>query len=254
MNAPLRILIVDDERSARKLLRSFLAGRPGIELVGEAATIAEAVTIATRERPELVLLDVQMPPATGFDLLPLLPSPAPAIVFVTAHDRFAVRAFEVSAIDYLLKPVSADRLTMAVERVRAARPAVGAEPEPAKAAERAALPLQNDETLILRDDHRVRRVRVEEIAAIEADGHYTRVHLANEAAMFVLRGINTWAVQLPAPEFLRVDRSLIVNLARVRALNVESRESAMVVLDTATPVSLALGRSASARLLAALRS
>src|SRR5690606_6189416 len=149
----------------------------------------------------------QMPPATGFDLLPLLPAPAPAIVFVTAHDRFAVRAFEVSAIDYLLKPVSADRLAMAVERVRAARPMVGAEPEPAEAVEPAegvATRLKKDETLILRDDHRVRRVRVDEIAAIEANGHYTRVHLANESAMFVLRGINTWAVQLPAPEFLRV--------------------------------------------------
>jgi len=180
MNSPLRTLLVDDERLARKRLRALLAAHAEIEIVGEAATVAEAAAVAGRAKPALLFLDVQMPPDSGFDLLRLL-RPAPAIVFVTAHDAFAVRAFEVSAVDYLLKPISPGRLAGAIRRVVEGRPPV----EPA-----AARTLGVDDALILRDGERVRRVRLDEIAAVEAEGHYTRVHLTAEPPMFVLRGIN----------------------------------------------------------------
>lgn len=242
MNAPLRTLIVDDERLARKRLRSLLTAHPEVVVVGEAATIAEAAALAALERPELVLLDVQMPPATGFDLLPLLPAPAPAIVFTTAHDAFAVRAFEVSAVDYLLKPITPGRLAAALARVGGARP--GAAPTRVPA-------LTPEDTIILGAGDRVRRVALKEIAAVAAEGHYTRVYLAAEPAMFILRGIAEWAAQLPAPGFLRADRSLIVNLARVRALDVRSRDGAQLMLD-AVGAPLELGRAASARLRARL--
>lgn len=241
MIVPLRTLIVDDERLARKRLHSLLAAHPEVSVVGEAGSVPEAATLAAREQPALIFLDVQMPPASGFDLLPLL-QPAPAIVFVTAHDEFAVRAFEVSAVDYLLKPVSPERLAAAVGRVVAGRSPAPAAPKP----------LQTDDALILRDGDRVRRVTLAEIAAIEADGHYTRVHLAAEPPMFILRGINAWAEQLSAG-FLRVDRSLIVNLARVRGFDIRSRDLAHLTLAGVSPP-LALGRAASARLKAALGS
>jgi two-component system LytT family response regulator len=235
---PLRTLVVDDEHLARKGLRALLAAHPEVSIVGEAATIPEAAALAAFERPNLILLDVQMPPASGFDLLPLLLAPAPAIVFTTAHDVFAVRAFEVSAVDYLLKPISPERLAAALARV-----AEGREP----AAPDSAGPLASDETLILRDGVRVRRVPLTEIAAVVAEGHYTRVYLAAEPAMFILRGINAWAAQLPAQGFLRVERSLIVNLARVQALEAHSRdESRLTLAAVGTP--LILGRAASARL------
>lgn len=242
MNPVLRTLIVDDERLARKHLRSLLAALPDVVIVGEAATIPEAAALAAYERPNLVLLDVQMPPATGFDLLPLLPAPAPAIVFVTAHDEFAVRAFEVSAVDYLLKPVSPERLAAALERVRSGRHSASPFAGPA---------FTPNETLILQAGDRIRRVTLAEIAAVVADGHYTRVHLVAEPSMFIPRGINAWAEQLPQPPFLRVDRSLLVNLQRVRALDVQSRDSAALTLDAASPP-LMLGRAASARLRTAL--
>ncbi|HVU24504.1 MAG TPA: LytTR family DNA-binding domain-containing protein [Opitutus sp.] len=242
MNPTLRTLIVDDERLARKRLRSLLTAHPEIAVIGEAATVREAAAVAALEHPALVLLDVQMPPDTGFDLLPLLPSPPPAIVFTTAHDVFAVRAFEVSAVDYLLKPVSPERLAAALERVRLGRHSAPPFAGP---------PLASDETLILQSGDRVRRVALTEIAAVAADGHYSRVYLANEPAMFVQRGINSWAAQLPEPGFLRVDRSLIVNLARVRALDVQSRDAAALTL-AAVGGPLALGRSATSRLRAAL--
>ena len=229
MKTPLHTLVVDDERLARKRLRSLLTAHPEVAVVGEAATIPEAAALASFERPDLVLLDVQMPPASGFDLLPLLPVPAPAIVFTTAHDVFAVRAFEVSAVDYLLKPISPERLA-APDRVT---------------------PLTPDEMLILQAGDRVRRVPLAEIAAVAAEGHYTRVYLAAEPSMFILRAINTWAAQLPAPGFLRADRSLIVNLARVRGLDLLSRDGAQLTL-AAVGAPLELGRAATARLRTAL--
>lgn len=242
MNATLRTLVVDDERLARKRLRSLLAVHPEIVVVGEAANVPEAAALASLERPGLILLDVQMPPATGFDLLPLLPAPAPAIVFTTAHDVFAVRAFEVSAVDYLLKPISPERLAAALARVRAGRHSAPPFAGP---------PLASDESLILQSGDRIRRVPLAGIAAVAAEGHYTRVYLADEPPMFVQRGIASWAAQLPAPGFLRADRSLIVNLARVRSLDVLSRDTAQLSLHAVGPP-LELGRAASSRIRTAL--
>lgn len=242
MTTPLRILVVDDERLARKHLRSLLAAHPEVTVIGEAANVKEAAALVSLEHPEVVLLDVQMPPETGFDLLPLLPSPAPAIVFTTAHDVFAVRAFEVSAVDYLLKPISAERLAAALDRVRTSHQSAPPFQGP---------PLASDETLILQSGDRIRRVSLHDIAAVVADGHYTRVYLANEAPMFILRGINSWNAQLPASGFLRVDRSLIVNLPRIRALDVRSRDIALLTLD-APGAPLAVGRVATTRLRVAL--
>lgn len=242
MNQPLRTLIVDDERLARKHLRSLLAAHAEVEVVGEAASVTEAATLAATARPALVLLDVQMPPATGFDLLPLLSAPAPEIVFTTAHDDFAVRAFEVSAMDYLLKPISPERLTTAINRVLDGRKSVPPSSQQ---------PIAANETLILQAGDRIRRVTVPEIAAIAAAGHYTRVYLAQEASLFILRGITSWAEQLPAPGFLRVDRSLIVNLARVRSLDLSPQNGGRLTLD-AVGGTLELGRAATTRLRAAL--
>jgi len=243
MTAPLRTLLVDDERLARKGLRSLLAAHSEITIVAEAATIAEAADQIARQPIDLIFLDVQMPPGVGFDLLPSLPStPRPAIIFVTAHERYAVRAFEVEAFDYLLKPVAPDRLAAAIQRVlgRSSAPPFPLAPsQPAGA------------MLLLRDRRHVRRIALTDIAAVEADGHYSRVYLANEPPMHIQRGIATWADQLPAPQFLRVDRSLIVNLARVHSLEVRSRDVAELTL-VAGGNPLALGRAASARLRAAL--
>jgi two-component system LytT family response regulator len=238
----LRTLIVDDERLARKHLRSLVAAHPEIVVIGEAATVKEAAALAALERPDLVLLDVQMPPGLGFDLLPLLPPPAPAIVFITAHDAFAVRAFEVSAVDYLLKPISPERLALALGRIREGPHVAHPFPGP---------PLASDETLILQSDDRIRRVALAEIAAVAAEGHYTRVYLVDNAPMFILRGITSWAAQLPPPGFLRVDRSLIVNIARVRALDLPSRDVTYLTLD-AVGGPLELGRAATTRLRAKL--
>lgn len=250
MSAPLRTLLVDDERLARKRLRSLLAAHPEVSVVGEAGNVAEAAALAARERPALIFLDVQMPPATGFDLLPLL-EPAPAIVFVTAHDEFAVRAFAASAVDYLLKPVDPARLVLALQHVRlrlAAQPDEAPPPDERPAAARLAV----DDSLVLRDSGRIRRVRLGEIAALVAEGDYTRVHLATDRSMLVLRRMAAWEALLPMPPFLRAHRSLLVNLERVAGLDIASRDAGQLTLDAFGAPTLELGRVALAQLRAAL--
>lgn len=243
----LRVLVVDDERLVRKHLRQLLADHPAVTVIGEAASVPEAATLATQLRPDVIFLDVQMPPETGFDLLPLL-NPAPAIIFVTAHDEYAVRAFAASAADYLLKPVTPERLTLALQHVRHGRPHAPASNTPATAPSF----LDLDQALILRDAGRVRRVRVSDIAALVAEGSYTRVHLATERPMLVFRRMTTWEALLPAPPFLRLERSLLVNLDRIAALDIRSRDSAELTLDALASSSFPLARVALTRLRAAL--
>ncbi|HWL16567.1 MAG TPA: LytTR family DNA-binding domain-containing protein [Opitutus sp.] len=242
----LRALLVDDERLVRKHLRQLLAEHPSVTVAGEAASVAEAATLAAQLQPDVIFLDVQMPPATGFDLLPLL-DPAPAIIFVTAHDEFAVRAFAASAADYLLKPVAPERLTLALQHVRQGRPFAASPTTPAEPAH-----LDLDQALVLRDAGRIRRVRVSDIAALVAEGSYTRVHLAAERSMLVLKRMAAWEALLPAPPFLRLERSLLVNLDRIAGLDVRSRDSGVLTLDALNSPPLPLARVALVRLRAAL--
>lgn len=239
-------LLVDDERLVRKHLRKLLAEQPAVTILGEAGSIGEAASLAKQLRPDVIFLDVQMPPECGFDLLPLL-DPAPAIVFVTAHDEFAVRAFAASAADYLLKPVAPERLSLALQHVRHGRPASPAS-EPVASAS-----LGMNDTLILRDTGRIRRVRVGDIAALVGEGSYTRVHLTTERPMLVFRRMATWEEILPTPPFLRADRSLLINLNRITSLDIHSREVGELTLDSPGSSPLSLGRRALARIRTALK-
>jgi len=245
---PLRALLVDDERLARKYLRQLLAEHADVTVIGEAGSVADAAALAAELRPDVIFLDVQMPPASGFDLLPLL-SPAPAVVFVTAHDQFALRAFAASAADYLLKPVVPERLALALHHARHGRVPPAAVSTPPTAVP---TPLGLEDTLILRDTGRLRRVRLGDIAAIVAEGSYTHVHLAAERSLFIPRSMNTWAPQLPTPPFLRADRSLFVNLSRVTRLDVRSRDEGLLTLDAAGAPTLPLRRVALGQIRTAL--
>lgn len=236
MSARIRALLVDDEAPARARLRTLLAAHPEVEIVGEASNVAEAARQCARLHPTLLFLDIQMPREDGFALLPKLEE-VPAVIFVTAYDRFAVRAFEVNAADYLLKPVHPDRLALALHRL--AHPA--AEPEaPAQQ-------LSMEDTVFLRSDRGLRVVPVGEITHIEAEENYTLVHIADGSAVLMRKGIAQWAESLPAERFVRVHRSLIVNHGAVRSLVAESRESARLEI-VGSPTPLILARRASLRL------
>ncbi len=240
----LRTLLVDDEPPARDLLRRLLASHAAqVEIVGEARSVADAVAKCATLRPELVFLDVQMPREDGFALLPRLAAPLPAVIFVTAYDEFAVRAFEVNALDYLLKPVAAERLARSLARLRKTpAPEVPAAPSPA---------LATSDSILLRSDRGARLTAVTAITHIEAEENYSRVHLADAPPVLVRRTMGEWETILPRDLFVRVERSLLVNRTAVREIDLISRDLAHARL-TGRTTPLPLARRASLRLRQAL--
>jgi len=229
----IRAVLVDDEQPARQHLRERLAAHPGIEVVGEADRVDSAAALIMTEKPDVVFLDVQMPGKTGFDLLPLLgelDSP-PAVVFVTAYDKYAMKAFEVNALDYLTKPVSPRRLTLTVERLEKQRR--GDSPpvtdEPRKGAQTSTLEARD--FIMLRDKKTTRMVEAVEICAVEAEADYTRIDLAGGHTMLVRKSMTHWEQELPAPPFLKISRRLLLNAPRIRAIVANDRGVGEIQID-----------------------
>lgn len=244
MTRLLRALIVDDEAPARERMATLLAAHPEVTVVGEAADLELAAEQCGRLSPDIVFLDVQLRGATGFDLLPRLIG-TPAVIFVTAHDQYAVRAFEVNALDYLLKPVHPDRLSAAIRRLGEPTTAATVTPTPR--------PLRDTDLVALHDARGLRLVLLRRITHIESDENYTRVHVAGEPPAFVRRSMIDWHRSLPSVEFLRVGRSLILRVASVREVQADSRDVARVHL-AGQPEPLIVARRAAIRIRKALDS
>lgn len=229
---PLRALVVDDEHLARLELRRLLGAHPEVEVVGEAASADEAEAaigrLSAEGRPvDLLFLDVQMPGRNGFELLQTLVLPGgvrvPEVVFATAYDAYALRAFEVSALDYLLKPVEADRLAEAVRRAVARRAPTGPNPGSTVGAGtddgpeppgRRGRPLGPDDRVFVRDGERFYFLRLGDVRLIEGVGNYAQLH-APGARPLVHRSLRSLEGRLDPAVFFRANRSQIVNLAFV---------------------------------------
>jgi len=214
----LRTLLVDDVRLARQRLRRLLAAHADVEVVGECGDAAAALAAIAALRPDLVLLDIEMPEQDGFEVLAGLPGPdRPEVVFVTAYDQHAVRAFEANALDYLLKPVEPARIASTLERVRARRAAGGGDPrldELLKALGRERFPVR----LAVKGSDGTEFVRVAEIDWIEAAGNYLCVRAAQKT--HVLRETLTqMQARLDPARFVRIHRSRIVNIDRIAKLS-----------------------------------
>ena len=202
----MRALIVDDERLARMELRRLLAAYPALTIVGEAANAGEAHAAIAALAPDLVFLDVQMPGGSGFDLLASLDA-APAVIFTTAFDQYALRAFDVSALDYLLKPIEPARLAHALRKLE---PKTAAPPAPAPAPDKDKA-MAVDGKVFIKDGERCWFVALEQIMLFESEGNYTRVYFdANRPLM--LRSLNQLEARLDPARFLRVSRRQIINL------------------------------------------
>ncbi|HVE72839.1 MAG TPA: LytTR family DNA-binding domain-containing protein [Thermoanaerobaculia bacterium] len=213
----LRTLIVDDERLARRKIRTFLEARNDVTVAGEAANVEEAIAIVERERPDLVLLDIAMPGGDGFDVVRALPSNHhPAVVFITAHGDYAIRAFEVAAVDYLLKPFDRVRFNAAIDRAKKSAP---------RDLRAAFFPVKKRDRTIL--------VAVRDVDWIEAEGKYVRLHV-RDSSYLVRDAIAAVEERLDGKQFVRIHRSTIVNLRRVT----EIRDDSLVVLQDGTQLTM----------------
>ena len=217
----IRALIVDDEPLARDRLRLFLAEEPGVEVIGECANGREAVAAIGKESPDLVFLDVQMPELDGFGVLAQLDAARrPAVIFVTAYDQFALRAFDVHAVDYLLKPYDRERFQTALRRaLEQLKPAAAGDWNRQLSALLADLKAEPKalERIAVKSSGRVVLVRIADIDWIEAADNYVELHVGTETHLH-RETMNAMEGQLPAEKFLRISRSTIVNLERVKEL------------------------------------
>lgn len=203
----MKALIVDDERLARNELRRLLAAHTDIEIIGEAVDVEDALEKVEGLKPELLFLDVQMPGADGFSLLEKLGSPLPAVIFTTAYDEFAVKAFEFNALDYLLKPVDPNRLVAALEKLRGRGPALVESAAPAHR-------LTPDDKVFVREGERCWFVPVKNIRLLESEGNYTRLHF-DEHKPQLFRSLTAMEERLDVRHFFRANRKQVINLAWV---------------------------------------
>jgi len=240
----MRILIVDDETLARAYLVEQLAVFPDVEIVGQAANGFEAVKLVDELSPDLVLLDIQMPKLSGFEVLELLAERAPAVVFVTAYDEFALRAFEVHAVDYLLKPVEPPRLKSALERADArlrnnsGAPSVAAQSQALLAAARP--PGVKLDRVLIREESKVLVLPVERLDYIEAQDDYLWFN-ADGKRHRKQQTMSDLESQLDPARFVRIHRSYLLNIDRLSRLELYSKDSWLAILTSGAhlPVSRA---------------
>jgi two-component system LytT family response regulator len=244
INGKVRVLVADDEPLARERLRTLLAREDWVDLVGECPNGIEAIDAIARLQPDLVLLDVQMPGANGFEVIEAVGAERmPLVVFVTAYDRYALRAFDVHALDYLLKPFDRERFHEALARARQHLERRGTGD-----IERRLLELVQDlkptaqklERFVIKSGGRVFFVRAEEIDWIEAAGNYVKLHVGTDTHLF-RETMNGVEAQLDPDLFYRIHRSHIVNIERVKELQPWFNGEYVVFLRSGTRLTLSRG-------------
>jgi two-component system LytT family response regulator len=198
-------LIVDDERLARNELIRMLSEFSNIRIIGEAEDVPGAVKAITDLQPNVIFLDIQMPGKSGFDLLNEIETDA-KIIFVTAFDEYAIRAFEVNALDYLLKPITRDRLAGAVERLEQDQMPPGLRK------------LRYDDRLFLMVDSKMSFLKIDSIVAISSAGDYTEIHIAGGEKGLTAKSMKEWETRLPENYFCRIHRSTIINMEYINRL------------------------------------
>lgn len=227
----LSVMIVDDEAPARRYIQRLLAAHKDISIVGEATSRQTAMKQIADLKPDVVFLDVELGDGNGMEMWGT-PSHRPKVIFVTAHADYAWRAFEVEAVDYLLKPVSAERLALALEKIRQAQV-----PRPC--------------SLVIRSQGAARIIPTECISAVVASGDYVELHIANQRMELMYGTLTRVAEELPSPPFLKLSRSLLLNLDHISRMASDGPAQLMVTFSSgATP--LTLGRAAGVRLRKAL--
>ena len=234
----LRVLIVDDERLARSALRRLLMSEDDLSIVGEAENVEEALIEIKKSNPQIVFMDIELRNSNGFEIFNKLNTP-PIVVFITAYAEHAVRAFSVNAIDYLLKPVSKSRLSETLNRIRKNLIKLSDKSTAEK------------DTVELKIPGRSVIVSISEIAALRADGDFTHVILINQPEIMICRTLANLEKSLLYPNFLRIGRSIIINLNCIKSLSSNKKNGSQVELE-GVPDNLTLGPAATNRLRKAL--
>jgi len=240
----IRTLIVDDESLGRERICKLLATHPEIDVIGECSNGREALEAIQADRPDLVFLDVQMPELDGFGVIESLDQDSlPAVIFVTAHDKFALKAFDVHAVDYLLKPFDRERFETALNRALdkfKARENPGIDARVLSMLTELRAQPKATERLVVKTDGRVLLIKVEDVDWVEAADNYVSLHVGNEAHL-LRETMTSLEKRLPSEKFLRISRSTIVNVERIKELQPMFHGEYVVILRTGAKLNLSRG-------------
>ncbi|MGB5848850.1 MAG: LytTR family DNA-binding domain-containing protein, partial [Ignavibacteriaceae bacterium] len=220
MPSKFKAIIVDDERLARQDLKAIIDEFDEIECVGEAKNIAGAKELLKKNNPNLLFLDIKMPGESGFDLLEFVEDET-HIIFVTAFDEYAIKAFEVNALDYLLKPVSKERLALSIERLQLA-----AESKPNELKK-----LEIDDQIFVKLNSKYTFLKINTIVKISSKGDYSEIIISNGKKALVLKSMKEWESRLPENHFIRIHRSTIINTDQVNRIEPWYNNSHLVYLE-----------------------
>ncbi len=219
-------IIVDDERLAREGLKNMLKEFPEIQIVAEASNVDEALEMIDKLKPQLLFLDINMPEKTGFDLLEELIE-TPVVIFTTAYNEFAIKAFEINALDYLLKPIGNDRLREAVQKAKKQIEEIKVQGQRAE--------LQPDERVFIRDGDRCWFIKLEEIRMIESAGNYAKIHFDRYQPL-IHRTLNSLDERLSHQMFFRANRQQIINLNYIEKIEPFFNSGFLMFLKDGTKV------------------
>ncbi|HTU48298.1 MAG TPA: response regulator [Bryobacteraceae bacterium] len=231
----IRAILVDDEDLARQLLREYLRSESDVEIVAECANGFDAVKAVAEHKPDLLFLDVQMPKLDGFEVLELIGREV-AVVFVTAYDQYAMKAFDAAAVDYLLKPFDLERFRTSLRRVRSRLgEKAAAPPNPAELKTAAQPPGQHARRIVVRDGTRVHIIPVAQLDYAEAQDDYVALHSGGKSYL-KQQTISSLEASLDSMRFVRVHRSYIVNLERVAKIEPYTKDTRLAILADASRV------------------
>lgn len=233
----LRLVLCDDEHLALQRLRQLLAPHPNFKIVGEASSKATALQLIRKEKPDALFLDIEMPGATGFDLLKSL-HPPPKTIIVTAHTKYAPHSFDLEAVDYLIKPVRPQRFAQALHRLEVAC-------SQKKDAARPSYRLED--RICLQSPHQTVVVPINSIPLLRADGDFTHIYQIQDTPVMICHTLTSYEKILPCPPFVRLDRSHLINLNHVVRVDRKSRDQACLILQ-GVKESVPIGRAAQLRL------
>ncbi|MGN6419671.1 MAG: LytR/AlgR family response regulator transcription factor [Pseudobacter sp.] len=246
----IKAILIDDEPLARMIVREYLQAFPEISVIQECNDGFEGVKAIQQHQPDLIFLDVQMPKINGFEMLELLDAP-PGVIFTTAFDEYALKAFENNAVDYLLKPFSQERFDKALHKwldQRSQQPAAATEPTGTLLQEVAAGSPQN-QRIVVKTGSKIRIIPIQEVLYLEADDDYVKVHTA--AGSFLKnKTMSHFEQTLDGKQFVRTHRSYIVNVQIISRLDAYEKESYLAVLNTGAtpPVSVPVSKTGYAKL------
>lgn len=230
-------MIIDDERLARQELKGLLKNFSDVEIVGESGIVDEALDMIDKLSPDLLFLDIQMPGKTGFELLEELDGRAPEVIFVTAYDEFAMKAFEVNALDYLMKPVEENRLASALEKIK-------------KRLHERSLPQENSldgkleihDQVFLKDGEKCWFVELEKVRLFESEGNYVRVYFDDQRPL-ILKSLNALTDRLSEKYFFRASRKHILNLRWINKVETWFNGGLLVILKDGTKIEVSRRQS-----------